>query len=189
VHGIDLGPLRPCLPGRLPARADGTQPRIELAAPEVIADLTRLRASLEQTSPPLSLIGRRETRSVNSWSHNLPGLVRGRPRCVLYLHPEDAAKRSIGNGDTVRVAGRVGHVELPVEVTDDVMPGVVCMPHGYGHGVEGVALGVASEHAGVSMNDLSDPAEIDPLSGNAVFNAIPVTVEARAAKTGAAERT
>jgi anaerobic selenocysteine-containing dehydrogenase len=189
VHGIDLGPLRPCLPERLPSRADGTERRVDLAAPELIADLNRLRASVEEKLPAMSMIGRRETRTVNSWSHNLPSLVRGRPRCVLYLHPEDAAARRIQNGDTVRVTSRVGTVELPVEVTEDVMPGVVCMPHGYGHHGDDLALNVASEHAGVSMNDLSDPAEIDPLSGNAVFNAFPVTVEASTVSAGLTGRT
>jgi anaerobic selenocysteine-containing dehydrogenase len=176
-HGIDLGALRPCLPDRLPVRADGTASRIDLAPEELVADLARLRESLKNPVAEMTMIGRRERRTVNSWSHNLPSLVRGRQRCVLHLHPDDARLRHVADGDRVRVTSRVGAVELPVELTDDVMPGVVCLPHGYGHHRDGMGLRVAEQHAGVSANDLTDPAEIDPLSGNAVLNGVPVDVE------------
>jgi len=177
VHGIDLGPLQPGLPDRLPARADRTRPRIDLAPPDLVADLRRLRDSLAATPPELALVGRREMRTVNSWSHNLPSLVSGRSRCVLYMNPVDAQARRIGPGDRVRIVSRAGGVESHAELTDGMMPGVVSLPHGYGHEGEGLRLRVASQHAGVSINDLTDPADIDPLSGNAVLNGTPVRVE------------
>ena len=177
AHGIDLGPLDPCLPDRLPARSDRKARRIDLAPPELIADMQRLQQRLAQSVPELVLIGRREARTVNSWSHNLPSLVTGPMRCVLSIHPADAEARGIGPDDRVRVTSRVGAVEVPVRFTDSVMPGVVVLPHGYGHRGPGIRLHVAAEHAGVSINDLTDPAEIDPLSGNAVLNGVPVRVE------------
>jgi len=177
VHGIDLGPMEPCLPDRLPTRADGSGRRVDLAPPEIAADLARLRESLVASVPELLLIGRREARTVNSWSHNLPSLVEGPLRCVLYVHPADAAARGIKAGDWVRVTSRVGAVEVPVEVSDRVMRGVVVLPHGYGHSVKGIRLQVAAQHAGASINDLTDPGEIDPLSGTAVLNGVPVNVE------------
>jgi anaerobic selenocysteine-containing dehydrogenase len=172
-HGIDLGPMKPCLPERLPRKSK----KIELAPPELIADLARLRESMDRTPPELVLIGRREARSVNSWSHNLPSLVSGRDRCLLEIHPDDAAARGIEDGAPVRVKSRVGSVQVPAHLSDALMPGVVSLPHGYGHRGEGIALGVAAERAGASANDLTDPAEIDPLSGNAVLNGVPVSVE------------
>lgn len=177
AHGLDLGPLSPCLPGRLPGRTDGTEARIDIAPKEIVADLARLRASLPEAPPPLLMIGRREMRSVNSWSHNLPSLVKGRMRCVLHIHPADAEVHRIQPGDRVRVRSRVGAVEVPVELTDAMMRGVVSLPHGYGHGAPGIQLRVAAEHAGASINDLTDPAEVDPLSGTAVLSGIPVRVE------------
>ena len=116
-------------------------------------------------------------RTVNSWSHNLPSLVKGRMRCVLEIHPTDAEAHGIQTGDRVRLTSRVGSVEVPAEITDAVMPGVVSLPHGYGHRAPGIQLRVAVEHAGVSINDLTDPAEIDPLSGTAVLSGVPVRLE------------
>jgi anaerobic selenocysteine-containing dehydrogenase len=116
-------------------------------------------------------------RTVNSWSHNLPSLVSGRMRCVLHINPTDAEENGVRAGDRVRVTSRVGAVEVPVELTDAVMPGVVCLPHGYGHDAPGIRLRIATEHAGASMNDLTDPAEIDLLSGTAVLSGVPVRVE------------
>ncbi len=173
-HGIDLGPMQPCLPDRLPDRA---QRRIDLAPHELVGDMLRLRSSIGATAPQLVLIGRREARTVNSWSHNLPSLVTGPDRCVLHMHPADAESRAIGPSDWVRISSRVGAVEVPVRLTDNVAVGVVALPHGYGHRGEGIQLRVAAQHAGVSINDLTDPAAIDPLSGNAVLSGIPVSVE------------
>lgn len=172
-HGIDLGPIQPCLPERL-----GGDRRVRLAHPDLIADLPRLRAALGKPTPELMLIGRRELRTNNSWAHNLPSLVSGPRRCVLFMHPVDATARDVETDDSVVVASRVGSVEVPVHVTDEVMPGVVSLPHGYGHAVEGVRMKVAKEHAGVSVNDLTDPEPMDPLSGTAVLNGVPVTVRA-----------
>jgi anaerobic selenocysteine-containing dehydrogenase len=176
-HGIDLGPLAPCLPDRLPKRVDGSGPGIDIAPKEAVADLTRLRASLDEAPPSLVLIGRREARTVNSWSHNLPSLVSGRARCLLQIHPTDAEAQGIASGDRVRVTSRVGAVEVTAEVTDEVMQGVISLPHGYGHGVPGTQLSVAAKHAGASANDLTDPAELDPLSGTAVLSGVPVRLE------------
>jgi len=173
AHGIDLGPMQRCLPDRLPRESK----KIELAPRELIADLVRLRASLEEAQPELVLIGRREARSVNSWSHNLPSLVSGRERCLLEIHPDDAAARGIADGSPVRIHSRVGSIQVRARVSDALMPGVVSLPHGYGHRGAGIALRVAAGRAGASMNDLTDPAEIDPLSGNAVLNGVPVRVE------------
>ena len=155
----------------------GTQPRIDLAPRDLVDDLHRLRAARADDEPEFVLIGRRELRTVNSWAHNLPSLVAGRTRCLLYMHPADAAARRIASGDRLRVTSRVGAVEVAVELTADVMPGVVCLPHGYGHKGDGLRLTVAAQHAGVSMNDLTDPAAIDPLSGNAVLSGTPVRLE------------
>ena len=173
-HGVDLGPLEPALPARLPAASK----KIDLVPGEALADLARLRESLSEAPPALVLIGRREARTVNSWSHNLPSLVTGAERCVLHIHPADAAARGIDDRARVRLRSRVGNVEVPARLSDALMPGVVSLPHGYGHGAEGAALETAAAHAGASFNDLTDPAQIDPLSGNAVLSGVPVEVVA-----------
>jgi len=175
-HGIDLGPMEPALPGRLPVRGDGSPRRIELAPPELVADAARLEASLGENPADLVLIGRRDILGINSWTHNLPSLARGRSRCVLQMHPADAAARGIARGDRVRLSSHIGTVVVDVELTEDVMRGVLALPHGYGHDRAGTRLGVARVRAGASFNDLTDPADIDPLSGNAVLNGIPVRV-------------
>ncbi|MFC6932531.1 molybdopterin dinucleotide binding domain-containing protein [Actinomadura yumaensis] len=123
------------------------------------------------------LIGRRHLRSNNSWLHNVPELVRGSNTCTLHLNPSDADRLGIGPGDTVRVVSRTGSVEATAEPTDAVMAGVVSLPHGWGHDRPGTRTGTASRHAGVNVNVLTDEREIDPLSGTAVFNGVPVTLE------------
>ena len=125
--------------------------------------------------------GRRHVRSNNSWMHNSQRLVKGKPRCTLMMHPDDAVRRGVADGATVRLRSRVGEVEVPVEVTEQVMPGVVSLPHGWGHDREGTRLGVASRHAGASINDVVDDQRIDALTGTAVLNGTPVEVVARAA--------
>ena len=115
-------------------------------------------------------------RSNNSWLHNSNRLIKGPDRCTLMMHPDDAAECGLADGDMAKVESRVNHVELVVEISDDMMPGVVSIPHGFGHGREGVKLSVASSRPGVSINDLTDPTDFDRLSGNAVLNATPVTV-------------
>jgi anaerobic selenocysteine-containing dehydrogenase len=122
------------------------------------------------------LIGRRQLRSNNSWMHNLPALVKGKDRCTLLVNPEDAARLGLVEGDRASVRSATGRVEAPVELTDAIMPGVVSIPHGWGHDAPGVRMGVASAHAGVNSNLLADESLVDPLSGNAVLNGIPVDV-------------
>jgi anaerobic selenocysteine-containing dehydrogenase len=173
--GIDLGPLQPRIPETL-RTASGT---IELAAPALLADAERLRQRLAETgaAPGLVLVGRRNLRSNNSWMHNLEMLVRGKPQCTLFVHPDDAARLGLVDGGRARVASRVGELVAPVEVTDEIMPGVVSLPHGWGHGLPGSRHAVAAEYAGVNSNLLTDEAAVDPLSGNAVLSGIPVEVE------------
>jgi anaerobic selenocysteine-containing dehydrogenase len=170
-HGIDLGPLRPQLPARLGGR------RLRLAPDVFLRDLDRLASVLTKPATNgLVLIGRRALRSNNSWMHNSLRLVKGPPGCVLLMHPEDAAVRGLKKGESARVQSRVGSVEVPVDLTGDVMPGVVSLPHGWGHVRDGAALSVAAAHAGASLNDLTDEQSVDALSGNAAFNGVPVTV-------------
>lgn len=173
-HGIDLGPLEPCLPERLFTRDQ----RIALAPQLIVDDVARLEARLDEPRGALELIGRRELRSNNSWMHNSLRLVKGRPRCTLRMHPSDAAARGLREGALARVTSRVGHVVAPVEISDEMMPGVVSLPHGWGHGRKGTKLSVADAHAGVSINDLTDDRAVDALSGNASFSGVSVEVEA-----------
>jgi anaerobic selenocysteine-containing dehydrogenase len=177
-HGLDLGPLEPCLPARL--RTAGK--RIQLAPEALAADIARLLREQPADAPvprerELLLIGRRDPRTNNSWMHNSRRLVKGPARCTLLIHPDDARQRAIADGSLVRVSSRSGCVELPVELTESMMPGVVSLPHGWGHHRPGVQLAVASAHAGVSVNDLTDEQRIDALSGNAALNGVPVIVE------------
>ncbi|MCL6641248.1 MAG: molybdopterin-dependent oxidoreductase, partial [Candidatus Rokubacteria bacterium] len=174
-HGVDLGPLQPRVPEVL-RTASGM---IELAPPEIVEDVRqRLRPALDRPADgALVLVGRRDLRSNNSWMHNLPVLVKGRPRCTLQVHPHDAARLGVADGAPVRVRSEAGEVVVGAEVTDTVMPGVVSLPHGWGHDLDGVRLAVARAHAGVNSNVLAPADMFDPLSGNAVLNGIPVTVE------------
>lgn len=169
-HGIDLGPLEPRLPDVLRTPSG----MVELAPDVLVADANRLRASLDSRGNGLVLIGRRHLRSNNSWMHNIPVLVKGKPRCTLQVHPDDAARLELGAVATV--SSRTGSVEAPVEVTDAMMPGVVSLPHGWGHDLPGTRMKVAGEHAGVNANLLADENLFDPVSGNAVLNGIPVEV-------------
>ncbi len=174
-HGVDLGPLVPCLVERLKT-ADR---KIHLAPPELVGDLQRVRSTLAEAPPrSLLLVGRRHLRDNNSWMHNVPKLMAGRPRCTLMVHPDDARARGLTDGAPAVVRSRVGHVTVPVEVTDDVMRGVVSLPHGYGHGRPGTQQRIAAAYPGISVNDVTDELAIDALSGNAAFSATPVEVEA-----------
>jgi anaerobic selenocysteine-containing dehydrogenase len=172
-HGVDLGPLEPRLPEVLRTESG----RIELAPEPIVADVERLDASLDAgAGNGMVLIGRRQLRSNNSWMHNLPALVKGKDRCTLLLHPDDGARLGLADGDQARVSSATGRLEAPVELTDEIMPGVVSIPHGWGHGAPGVRMDVASAHAGVNSNLLADESLVEPLSGNAVLNGIPVEV-------------
>jgi anaerobic selenocysteine-containing dehydrogenase len=137
----------------------------------------RAAQCLLEPIPELVLIGRRHVRSNNSWLHNTERLVKGKPRCTLMIHPEDASRRGIADGQAVRLRSRVGAVQVAAEVTADVMPGVVSLPHGWGHDRAGARLGVASRRPGVSINDVIDDQRIDALTGTAVLNGTPVSVD------------
>ncbi|HEX7332152.1 MAG TPA: molybdopterin-dependent oxidoreductase [Pyrinomonadaceae bacterium] len=178
VHGIDLGPLTSCLPGRL-RTADKC---IELAPEVLVKDVERVKskfpatAAVHDTNGDLLLIGRRQLRTNNSWMHNTERLVKGKPLCTILMHPTDAAHRELMNGQKVLVRSKVGSIVLPIEISDEMMPGVVSIPHGWGHDRPGNQMEVAQQHAGQSINDLTDNQAIDALCGTAAFNATSVTV-------------
>jgi anaerobic selenocysteine-containing dehydrogenase len=173
THGIDLGALAP----RLPEVLRTPSGLVELAPAPIVADVPRLRAAMgEHVNGGMVLVGRRDLRSNNSWMHNLPLLVSGPERCTAWLHPDDVARFRLAAGEFVRVSSRAGAIELPFEMTEDVMPGVVSIPHGWGHSSGGARLRVAADHAGANSNVLADEMLLDPISGNAVLNGIPVEV-------------
>jgi anaerobic selenocysteine-containing dehydrogenase len=173
-HGVDLGALEP----RIPEGLRTPTGMIELSPPQLIADLVRLEASIDKADDSqMLLVGRRELKSNNSWMHNIKVLTKGSLSCTAHVHPDDAARLGLSDGGTVRITSRVGSVDAPVEVTDSVRQGVVSLPHGWGHGVAGTQMNVAAEKAGVNSNILTDDQVMDPLSGNAALNAIPVTLQ------------
>lgn len=180
-HGIDLGPLRSILPGALATRSR----KIILAPKIYLDDVQRAREKLASRQPDvMQLIGRRHVRSNNSWMHNSHRLVKGKSRCTAMLHPDDAARLQISDGQTVAVTSLVGTIELPAEITTSIMPGVVSVPHGFGHGRRGVKMSTAVDEApGVSLNDITDETFIDALTGMPVLNGVPVTVAAVLAAT------
>jgi anaerobic selenocysteine-containing dehydrogenase len=180
-HGVDLGPMRPRIPDVLRTPSG----KVELAPEEIVADVPRLRAEVEaatgangdRANGDMVLIGRRQLRSNNSWMHNLPALVKGKDRCTVWVNPVDAGRIGLEDGSPARLTSDTGELTAPVEVTDEIMPGVVSIPHGWGHDGPGIRMRVAADHAGVNSNLLA-PTEVDPLSGNAVLNGIPVKVAA-----------
>lgn len=173
-HGVDLGALEP----RIPEGLRTPTGMIELSPPTLIADLVRLEASIAKADDDqMLLVGRRELKSNNSWMHNIKVLTKGSLSCTAQVHPDDATRLGLIDGASVRITSRVGSVEAPVEITDSVRPGVVSLPHGWGHGVAGTRMSVAAEKAGVNSNILTDESIIDPISGNAVLNAIPVSLQ------------
>ncbi|KOG43396.1 molybdopterin oxidoreductase family protein [Streptomyces resistomycificus] len=173
-HGIDLGPLRPRLPQPLKTRSG----KVELLPQPIVDDLPRLRQALHERPAGLVLVGRRHLRSNNSWMHNVPALTGGTNRCTLHIHPEDADRLGVRDGAPVRVKGAGGEVTAPAEVTDGVRRGVVSLPHGWGHDRPGTRLSHASADPGVNVNQILDGSLLDPLSGNAVLNGVPVEVAA-----------
>jgi len=191
VHGIDFGPLTPCLRTRLQT----ADKRIHLAPEVFVKDIARLKESArwERADPAriestesrnavasnghLLLIGRRQLRSNNSWLHNAERLVKGKPRCTLLIHPADAADRGMEQGQTVRVRSETGSIEIACEISDEIMRGVVSIPHGWGHNRKGSQLTIAEQHPGQSINDLTNNRSVDALCGTAAFNGTPVTVE------------
>ncbi|WP_329408313.1 molybdopterin oxidoreductase family protein [Streptomyces sp. NBC_00704] len=173
-HGIDLGPLRPRLPQPLKTRSG----RVELLPRPIADDLPRLREAVRRPADGLVLVGRRHLRSNNSWMHNVPALTGGTNRCTLHIHPEDAERLGVRDGAPVRIKGAGGEVTAPAEVTDGVRRGVVSLPHGWGHDRPGTRLSHAATVPGVNVNQLLDGSLLDPLSGNAVLNGVPVEVAA-----------
>ncbi|WP_298735027.1 molybdopterin oxidoreductase family protein [uncultured Psychrobacter sp.] len=174
-HGMDLGPLKPMLPEAIKHKDQ----QINLNVDFYQADLARVEemmASYDESQ--ILLIGRRHVRSNNSWLHNSHRLTKGKSRCTLMLHPDTAKAHNIEDGQAVKVTSRVGEVTINAEVTDELMPGVVSIPHGFGHGRKGVKQKIAQANAGVSVNDLTDDTLIDELSGNAAVNGVPVTLQA-----------
>ena len=175
-HGLDLGPLEPCLFERI-CTPDG---KVALAPHIYLPELERARQALADAVPArkgeMLLIGRRHVRSNNSWLHNSLPLIKGKNRCTAMIHPADAAKLKIGEGDDLRVTSRVGDIVLPAEYCEDIMPGVISVPHGFGHHRPGIQLSIAEGRPGVSMNDVTDERMTDPLSGTAVLNGVPVKV-------------
>jgi anaerobic selenocysteine-containing dehydrogenase len=167
-HGVDLGPLKPKLPGNLRTESK----RVELAPQPLLDDVVRLRARLADAAPDVVLIGRRQLRSNNSWMHNIPTLVSGSNKCTLHINPADVAR--LGLGDNAVVKSAAGALTVPLEPTEAIMPGVVSLPHGWGH--TDSTQTVAREHAGVNANVLTDDSVVDVPSGNAVFNGVPVTL-------------
>ncbi|QCG64541.1 molybdopterin oxidoreductase family protein [Pseudomonas veronii] len=173
-HGVDLGPLTPNLAARLKT-ANG---RVQAAPAVILADLARFAAQPLPPADELLLIGRRHVRSNNSWMHNYHRLVKGKPRHQLLMHPEDLARRQLSDGQRVKVSSRIGMIEVEVAASLDMMPGVVSLPHGWGHGRPGVQMTIASRQPGASANDLTDERQLDELSGNAALNGVPVHVAA-----------
>ncbi len=186
-HGVDLGPHESCLPGRLRTRNQ----RIDLAPAPFVADLARLRGRLHEAEAAaagkaangnghgeLRLIGRRQVQSNNSWMHNVPRLMRGKDRCTLLMHPDDAASRGLGSGTLVEIVSRTGSVRAPLEVSDEMKRGVVSLPHGWGHHRPGTRLSTAAATPGASLNDVTDELRVDVLSGNAALSGVPVMVTA-----------
>jgi anaerobic selenocysteine-containing dehydrogenase len=171
-HGIDLGPLRQRFPERLYTRDRS----IHLAPEPYLSDLKRLAAFEAQRRPSLALIGRRELRSNNSWMHNSLRLVKGPKRCTLLMHPTDAATRGLVDGERVRLSSAAGAVTVVLEVSEEVAPGVVSLPHGWGHDRVGAVMEVAAAHAGVSINDVTDDKHLDALTANAAFSGVEVEV-------------
>ncbi|MFD3487114.1 molybdopterin oxidoreductase family protein [Streptomyces sp. NPDC058665] len=169
-HGIDLGPLKPRIPGILKTRSG----HVELLPAPIAADLPRLRAALTGVPASLVLVGRRHLRSNNSWMHNVPTLNGGSNRCTVQVHPADAARLGLADGRPARITTEAGEITIPVEITDTVRAGVVSVPHGWGHDRPGTRMAVAHARPGVNVNQLLDGSRRDPLSGTSVLNGFPV---------------
>ncbi len=173
--GIDLGPLEP----RIPELLRTPSGKIELAPPMFVEDLGRARADLDRPVPELVIVGRRQLRSNNSWMHNLPTLAKGPFRCVALVHPSDAKRLGLDDGGRAKIANGERSIEVVVELSDEMMPGVVSLPHGWGHDQPGTRMAVAAERPGANLNAILDDRRRDPLSGNAVLSGVPITMTPR----------
>ncbi|UUZ63108.1 hypothetical protein LP417_25895 [Polaromonas sp. P1-6] len=172
--GIDLGELAP----RIPEALRTPSGQIELAPPSLLDDLKRPAQDLARAVPQMVIVGRRDVRSNNSWMHNLPLLAKGPFRCTALIHPVDARRLGLANGAMARIANGSRSIEAQVQISEDMMPGVVSLPHGWGHGLPGARLALAAERPGVNLNALLDENWRDPLSGNAVLSGVPVEMSA-----------
>jgi anaerobic selenocysteine-containing dehydrogenase len=170
LHGIDLGPLQP----RMPAALNHPDKHIHLRPDFFSGAIAQCQHLLTVSTQDLVLIGRRHVRNNNSWLHNSQRLIKGKNRCTAQLHPNTAAHYDIQNTETVRISSRVGSVDIEAEITDSIMPGVISIPHGFGHHRTGTGWQLAAQHAGISANDLTDEQQTDPLSGNAVLNGVSI---------------
>jgi anaerobic selenocysteine-containing dehydrogenase len=172
-HGIDLGPLV----SRLPDGIRTPDQKICLSPERIVRDLTRLESWMEASAvAPLRLINRRDARSMNSWLHNATPLAKGPDRCTLQMHPDDAARRGLAQGDIGRLSSHIGAVDVPIEITDAVIEGVVSLPHGFGHSGDGLQLRVATRRAGTNVNRISDDTAFDEPSGASALFGIGVDV-------------
>ncbi|MBK7685606.1 MAG: molybdopterin oxidoreductase family protein [Rhodocyclaceae bacterium] len=174
ADGIDLGELKP----RIPEMLRTPSGKVELAPPVLIADVARAANALAEPAPDLVIIGRRQIRSNNSWMHNLPILSKGPFRCTALVHPADAAKRGIVDGGQARISANSRSIEVQVEISDEMMPGVVSLPHGWGHDLPGTGQRIASQRPGANLNALFDENWRDPLSGNSVLSGVPIEMTA-----------
>lgn len=172
--GIDLGALEP----RIPELLRTPSGKIELAPPMFVEDLARARADLARPVPELVIVGRRQLRSNNSWMHNLPALAKGPFRCVALVHPADAQRLGLADGGRAKIENGGRAIDVVVELSDEMMPGVVSLPHGWGHDQPGTKMAVAAERPGANLNAILDDRRRDPLSGNAVLSGVPITMVA-----------
>ncbi|MBT8240675.1 MAG: molybdopterin oxidoreductase family protein, partial [Acidimicrobiia bacterium] len=172
-HGIDLGPL---VEHRIPDLLRTQSGTIELLNAAILEEIHRLADTVSDAVPEMVLVGRRHVRSNNSWMHNVQVLTKGRNRCTLQIHPDDADRLGLEDGSAAKVVSRVGEVVIDCETTDVVRPGVVSIPHGFGQNAEGVQLRVAAEYRGVNTNVLTDEYRRDPITGNIALNGVPVQV-------------
>jgi len=175
--GIDLGELMP----RMPEVLRTPSGRIELAPPSLLQDLQRATQAIAQPVPAMVIVGRRDVRSNNSWMHNLPILAKGPMRCTALVHPIDAKRLGLADGALARISNQGRSIEAQVQVSEEMMPGVVSLPHGWGHGLPGTRMALAAERPGANLNTLLDEDWRDPLSGNAVLSGVPVELQAIAA--------
>ncbi len=176
-HGIDLGALQPCMPQRLFTKDQ----QIHLMPDEIKADIQRLENNFKNYKPDstfnMQLIGRRDPRTNNSWMHNSHRMVKGKQRCVAIVNSQDAKKHELQNGDLIKVTSKIGEISLPVTITEDIKPGIISIPHGWGHVFDDIQLSIAKKHAGVNINILMDETQTDELSGNAVLSGVPIRIE------------
>jgi anaerobic selenocysteine-containing dehydrogenase len=182
-HGVDLGPA----PSGIAHRLFHRDRRVHLVAPPILQAMEALAGDLERPDRPgdLLLIGRRHLRSNNSWMHNVEALATGRDRCVLFVHPADAERFGLRDSQPAVMESRVHSGEVPVRVTDEVMEGVVSLPHGWGHAPSAPWQQVAGRHAGVSANDWTDDQRVESVVGQSILNGVPVRLRPAAERVGA----